>query len=597
MIGFIARDNTSHGRTTQIYTKATGAGQQTLSGRSLCMTWTRGVPSGIPGTQNYVRVIDGNNSNAPSGEVSRGTAHYATDGVGWDGENMINMRFFYGPATPLYPDCEAADQGEPAVEKTVSTPAQLCSRTYSNQAAQLTVAVSTKVLNPETGLADVVTITVPWEPARDGPGPHSFDVPDLSTKPPGGWRAQCKVVRQIPESTSTLNYVADDPTEGDISVEVSDELNPGLLAGSALAAGYIANGAAPWLTAAPGTTTAATAAATAAGVGLATTGFVVGAGIALTTALVVADREGLVDLDVLKCGLIDRIRGFGINCPKPQELDSAFTRSQVRLDDPMGNPMTRQQLKQGVKWKTATSIAEVLINPVNPYDPNESPEEKERKKKENEDQPGGKTIVQVRPHPNPTPQDVADGTAIWDIPNPHRQDPEDGSDDCELGLLELLNPFNMFRTIKCALIAAFVPKASTWAAVMTDVRKTFPLNVVVGIITAGGTLVTAAQAGLANECWSIDYGGLVPNLPALGADLSQGERDAMVARLPTPSSSGCAGAFGGSTRTASDNQMGDLGGFRQPVRNLATLALYVVFAMRVIRAFAPSDKPDVLEPV
>ena len=491
--------------------------------------------------------------------------------------------------------CAAEDPGPPVTP--VATPAQLCSREYGNAGGVLTVGVVTKVLNPQTGLADVITITVPWTAAVSGAGPHSFDVPDLGTKPPGGWRAQCKVVRQVPANTGEAAYAGTSP---DLSktVEVSDGLDPGLFGAAALTLGYIANGAAPWLTMAPGTTTAATAAATAAGVGLATTGFVVSAGVALTTALVVADREGYVDLDVLKCGLIDRIRGFGINCPKPQELESAFTRNQTRLDDPAGNPLTREQIQNGSQWKTATSVAEVLINPVNPYDPNDSPEEQERKRQENETQQGGKTIVQTSPHPSPTAQDTATAEEIWGEPSPERTDPEGERDDCELGLLGVLNPFNMFRTIKCALKAAFVPSSSVWSGVRTDVANTFPLNVVAGIITAGNTLRAAAQAGLANECWSIDYGDLVPNLPALGADLSQADRDSMVARLPTPASTNCAGAFGGSgVRTSTDNSMGDLGGFRQPVRNLATLALYVVFAFRVIRAFAPSEKPAALEPV
>lgn len=487
----------------------------------------------------------------------------------------------------------------PSVE--LPTPAQLCERAYEDQAGNQVVRLTSKVLNPVEGLVDSVELYVDWSETPLTATTGVFDLPDLSSKPSGGWRGKCVVTRTVPASTGQTTYLPAPWDPALPTVEITDSTEIGdmaPLATGVAAAAFVASPAAPWVTALPGTSSAAATAASAAGVSLTAAGAVVGAGVLVAGGLVAAHDSGLINLDVLDCSLIDRLHNFGIDCPEPQQLETAYGRSQVRFIDASGQPLTQSQLESGIGWKQAVSVGEVIIDPERAIDPSMTPEERQLRIDTNQATRGRQTVVVVQPMPTTTEQQDRAAELVNSAPE-SRTDPESDRDDCQLGLLEILNPLSMFRTIKCALKAAFVPREGTVAGMFSDLRTAVAVSFPFSVYSEVSSFTSELQAQLADEgghgsaCSpGLNFGDVIRN-PADGSPV-----DALNVKLPTPSDSGCEGFFDPSgARTEQDDEVGDLFGFREPVRALATGVMWTLFALRVVRTFSPEGRAQEMEPV
>jgi hypothetical protein len=447
--------------------------------------------------------------------------------------------------------------GTPVVLGSVDPPSLYCVRRFRTSGGRQYVTVSGTVLNPMTGARDTLKLYTPWAALGFVGRSREWELPLAASMPESGWRGMCVVERRADDG-----YVVSDPLANTRSLSefpiagalthldgtVPELMDHSMGPQGAFVSPLDIRDPVQWITLAGGGGAAAAAEAAAAGVTLAEIGLVTGGTAIVAAAAYLAWKKGLLDLNLGGgCGMIDTIFGGGEHCDRPQEL-RPYTRSQTLFTDAEGRVITQTALPD-LRWRTATAVAEVVIDPSRP-------------------QVGIDTVTALQSPPL-TP---AQRTELQELTSPNEE-------ACRLNLLGVLNPFNMFKTLKCALMWAFVPPDTAWSSVAMRVRATFPLNIVSEL----------------NETREVGVGWFNDHLLGSGCwhlDLSRGHPDGLDDfaeldwRLPTPSDSGCAGV-GSVRRTAMDDFVGDVYGFRWLFRLCAGLFVWWVLGKRLIRGFAP----------
>lgn len=156
----------------------------------------------------------------------------------------------------------------------------------------------------------------------------------------------------------------------------------------------------------------------------------------------------------------------------------------------------------------------------------------------------------------------------------------------------VVSTLNVAKAMACVLRWLLIPQSLPWSELSDAATGAFPLNLLPEVGSVWGAVGDAWDAtGAEGGCFAVD-------LEATKADLWPAGEPAPVGAwrysLPTPAASGCGGSFG-PTRTAADDAMGELWGFRGPLRAGARVLLWLAVMYRVIRAFAPDDRVQALE--
>jgi len=160
-------------------------------------------------------------------------------------------------------------------------------------------------------------------------------------------------------------------------------------------------------------------------------------------------------------------------------------------------------------------------------------------------------------------------------------DPNGYGDQCNISGWAILNPFNIAKHIACELKRLFIPSPGSWSNSISGLSDYFPLNVIQETGQLGDVVVTRMNANLnSSPCATFDYS------KALG-----GNHQILNVKLPTPISANCpynteAGAVQGGEKDA-----GDLFGWRNDLRLVLRVLLYVGFGLALVRAFEPKSNP------
>lgn len=153
-----------------------------------------------------------------------------------------------------------------------------------------------------------------------------------------------------------------------------------------------------------------------------------------------------------------------------------------------------------------------------------------------------------------------------------------------------LNVYNVTRSFSCVLRWAFVPPEGYLDGITDGMGDQFPINVATGATGAladvGASITTAIDAG--NACVDVGVGGIL-NEGNTGV-LADRDYGAVTVRLPTPSDSGCAGFMRQASRHEADNSIGDLFGFRTPIRAFLVFMLWLGVLYSIVRAFLPGNE-------
>jgi hypothetical protein len=479
---------------------------------------------------------------------------------------------------PLRPSDYWAGGSAGQVATPVQTPSLSCDRSLIKRDGVWYSRVTARVLNPQAGTTDVVTTRFPWDTADGSATSAEVSVPSTGM-PAGGWRGLCKVTRTVDTSASAwygrTPFAVTGSGTGQVAglLERQDVTDLTHLSANPQQSfvGSAGDGSAlsTWITLATGGGTAGAAAATSGGLTVGTLGLVTGAGLLAAGVLYAGHKSGLVSLNPDECTLYDRLRQLVTwsHCPKAQELqvpDTTYLRSQTQFLDASGQVLTKTQLSDpNAQWKTATAVAEVLINPAYPD--------------------AGASTVTALEAPSPA-LTTEEWTSVQTDPAPDVQ--SDGG--CGLSALEILNPFNTFKTIGCALKWAFVPDTVSIDQQWEEERNNVPLV----ILDEGVSGMGAIRDGLANmfdggHCLDVDFRGIVP------AEYSDGGVSSMLVHMPAPPGSGCASS---TVAVDPDNDAGDLWGYRTLVRNVLLVGLFLGVMFMAIRAFGPNGDPNELEP-
>ena len=462
------------------------------------------------------------------------------------------------PAYPLnwYPG------GTPVVLGTIDPPSLYCTRRFREAGGRQYVKVTAVVLNPMDGARDEVKLYTPWAPLGAVATSREWELPLAGSMPESGWRGMCVVNRRAEDGYVVSNPLANTARDSEFPIEgvlahvdgatVPELLDHSMGPTTAFVSPLDIRDPVQWITLAGGGGAAAAAEAVAAGLTLTEIGLVTGGTALVAAAAFYAYKRGLLDLNLGGCGLMDRIFGTDDGCARPQQV-RPYTRSQTLFTDAEGRVITQTALPD-LRWRTATAVAEVVIDPAHP-------------------EVGVDTVTALKS----PPLSPAERTELQELLNPE-------TEGCRLNLLSVLNPLNMFKTLKCALMWAFVPPDSAWSSVATRVRLTFPLNIVSEVVETGNVVVDWFDRGLRGSgCWHLDLSRAHP----------RGVDDIAVLdwRLPTPSVSGCPG-IASVARTEADDYVGDVYGYRWLFRLVAGLAVWWVVALRLIRGFAPGANDE-----
>lgn len=145
------------------------------------------------------------------------------------------------------------------------------------------------------------------------------------------------------------------------------------------------------------------------------------------------------------------------------------------------------------------------------------------------------------------------------------------------------------------LLAFFMPPANLdWGGLWEGIETEFPFSIGTEIVSAVAGIHAAVITGKdgGDACGTMD----VRSIGRAGTPAEfDAQWDGFLVALPTPEVSGCPG-WGGAPRTELQNRLGDMLGFRQTVRGIAAVFLYLGVFMMVLRAFTRED-PDEVAPV
>lgn len=350
----------------------------------------------------------------------------------------------------------------------VQPPAVSCEREFSWAGSTQYVRVKATVLNPQDHATDVVTTRLPWQVSDGGAESEDTPLPDLATMPESGWRAVCRVVRTLDldwaVGSNPYTSVGSGEWQAQGMLERTDTADAAAypLTDYTPAFSTTPADAGPWLTYLAGGGASGAAAAGAVGASVGAMGFVAGAALLAAGLLYVGDKTGAVSLDPDGCTLYDRLRAFTTawSCPEPQDLETpadVYLRSQIQLRVVAGNALDRLTLQQKAQlqanpdWVTAEAVAEVLLDPRRPY-------------------AGTQTVTAIEaPTLTATEKAEVTGEAV----------PDPDNDACKLSLLSALNPFALFRTVRCVFEWAFIPSDATMASLANlwgDIQTKAPFS-------------------------------------------------------------------------------------------------------------------------
>lgn len=168
-----------------------------------------------------------------------------------------------------------------------------------------------------------------------------------------------------------------------------------------------------------------------------------------------------------------------------------------------------------------------------------------------------------------------------------------------------LNVLQFVRSASCILKWAFIPPdglpfSDLWCTrdgfgdPVSGLCAEFPFNAlteVTGSFDAFHDRLELAQAN--SPCATLDLRDVPPPIPGRPAD----DLDFLNIKLPTPSSASCDGYAVSASAVAAEDQAGDLFGYREEFRLLLLVALWVAFAYKALRAFAPDgEKAEEIAP-
>lgn len=184
----------------------------------------------------------------------------------------------------------------------------------------------------------------------------------------------------------------------------------------------------------------------------------------------------------------------------------------------------------------------------------------------------------------------ATGTTMQSVAPPNVPDWGDGGSgqslaDCVPQGFQLLNPAAYVQGMACVLRWAFIPSGDQVQGVLDDFEETydarFPFSMVGDLYEMVDTTVDAAQDGVAGgACPHIDFRPLAPSQLSAYSQLD--------VRAPTPTGSGCTGSGG---------VAGDVGGYRNWLRNGSRFGLWFLVMLGLSKKVGPKDGgPVMLKP-
>lgn len=150
---------------------------------------------------------------------------------------------------------------------------------------------------------------------------------------------------------------------------------------------------------------------------------------------------------------------------------------------------------------------------------------------------------------------------------------------------------DLFGKLGRLITRLFIPEGGLpWSELTEGIETKFPFNLFGGISTFVTTMSTAATTGLedGDACPVLGFGSAI-KVPGTDA-----ETEALNIRLPTPSDSGCPGLDGGA-RTARDDSVGDLFGWRTFVAAVFSIGLWLAVMVKLVRAFSPARETGLVE--
>lgn len=442
--------------------------------------------------------------------------------------------------------CRNADPGPPPppVVEEVAIPAVHCQRTFRESGGYTFADLTATVLNPSAiaGVTDTVQWRTSWDTEWLTDRRRTVQVPDMGTMPAGGWKAMCRVTRTFTES-STVKGSTSYEDEGATTTEdvSSDEAftNP------------VAPTKTLWFTG-----IGKKLVTFGSGVKATLGGLLVGAGLnwAVTNEL---ERK---ELQAQCRQAVHELANAGVEpeedvkfCPIEQ---AEGLRQQTQLRTATGTVVTAGT------WTVAEVRAEVLIDPLRP--------EK------------GTTQIVAQETPQLTTEQQATLEAQADTSE---------KSGCDRSWWQQMLPWNIADAIGCVLRKLFIPATTTVTAWWTTVRGLFPFTVVDEMHGAITLFLDRLDNQAASSCLVLDFRHLPQNA---GPEFNQGNTEALRVAMPTPTGSGCLESA--TTGVDSANNVGDLFGYRELVRNLLLVALWVAVALKIANTYAPKDVSDT-EPI
>jgi hypothetical protein len=413
-----------------------------------------------------------------------------------------------------------------------------CSREFfTDEAGKASVRVIATLLNPSPGGTDVLSIRLPWLTA-DTPGAVAVgELPDVATMPTGGWRGLCKDVRTVNAGWTGSRDSLVDGTRQDVGVTTMPmtpilQVDPN---GGGLTTYFISGGALTGVGAGTAGSTgflgaleAGVVAAAGAWAGWTVSGYIAG-----------ATRWG--NDDHLWCEY-----NSGYYAARQSYCDTllaadADLRAETQLRDAQVNALTATST---TAWATATTVAEVLINPIIPAagarttSIPELPVEYPTPDQSGVTVPGTPTYTQLTPTQqaavqaqiNATLADPATGTeraqaqqslgttqtdprpttaTLTETANPTTTQPTpDLAAGCDQSFWSQLNPLNIGETMGCILKKLFIPTdASGITGLFNGKDGKIPFQVADVALLPAEALSSAAGAVSGGGCFTFP----VPN--------------------------------------------------------------------------------------
>jgi hypothetical protein len=465
------------------------------------------------------------------------------------------------------------------------------------------VTVRAKVGNPQSGAADTVKVGTSFAPeVVVAPGGRAeFTLPDLATKPSGGWTGTCRVVRSVNLTTyrtsSTwknqpggANEVWDLPPDQTRSRPWRMEaIKPDVITSGGQRWIYVPDGSTyrmdnsqrvpvrvdtPKVPVAPATPPGGGGGAGFSIPSAAAAGWLMGG----KAAGIYGEITGWVGDDEWFCKWNPSYKAQREQYCTDISSGELDLRQQTQLREANGNVVDTTSANP---WQTAEAIAESNIDPANPdkgsrnHTDTEMPSEatnpdRQASLKEVTSPQGGSDRAANQEGGQTTRPDTRGDGVQAAAPPP----PPPGTGECALSIWGFLNPLNIAESIGCVLRRLFIPKASFWSTALGGITQLFPVNIINETIQVGDVVVDRTNLMLdQSACASFDYSN------ALG-----GDDQYLNVKLPTPTSYGCPQNVAGNT---SESTIAELYGYRVMFRNLLRTLLYIGFGLQVVRAFQP----------